>query len=43
MNLVLNRYKTCAVSMSSTGKQQFTANSYQLLDKERSVLEDIDL
>ena len=26
MNFALNRYKTCAVSMSDTGKQQFPAN-----------------
>ena len=26
INLALNRYKTCAVSMSDTGKQKFTAN-----------------
>ena len=40
----LNRYKTCAVSMSDTGKQQFTANQsiYQLSDKDRSVPDDID-
>ena len=31
--------------MSDTGKQQFTANQsiYQLSDKDRSVLDDIDL
>ena len=31
--------------MSNTGKQQFTANQsiYQLLDKDRSVPDDIDL
>ena len=41
----LNRYKTCAVSMSDTGKQQFTANQsiYQLSDKYRSVPDDTDL
>ena len=40
INFALNRYKTCAVSMSDTGKQQFTANQsiYQLSDKDRSVL-----
>ena len=26
INFALNRYKTCAVSMPDTGKQQFTAN-----------------
>ena len=41
----LNRYKTCAVSMSDTAKQQFSANQtiYQLSDKDRSVPDDIDL
>ena len=41
----LNRYKTCAVSMSDTGKQQFSANQtiYQLSEKDRSVPDDIDL
>ena len=41
----LNRYKLCAVSMSNTGKQQFSANQtiYQLSDKDRSVPDDIDL
>ena len=36
INLALNRYKTCAVSMPDTGKQQFTANQsiYQLSDKD---------
>ena len=31
--------------MSNTGKQQFTANQsiYQLSDKDRSALDDIDL
>ena len=45
INLALNRYKTCAVSMSNTGKQQFTANQsiYQLSDIDHSVLDDIDL
>ena len=45
INLVLNPYKTCAVSVSNTGKQQFTANQsiYQLSDKDSSVLDDIDL
>ena len=35
----LNRYKTCAVSMSDTGKQLFSANQtiYQLSDNDRSV------
>ena len=42
---VLNRYKTCNVSMSNTGKQQFTAKKsiYQLSDKECSVPDYIDL
>ena len=37
--------KTCAVSMSDTGKQQFTANRniYQLSNIDRSVLDDIHL
>ena len=41
----LNRCKTCAVSMSDTGKQQFSANQtiYQLSDKDRSDPDDIDL
>ena len=41
----LNRYKTCAVSMPDTGKQQFSANQtiYKLSDKDRSVPDDIDL
>ena len=45
INFALNRYKTCAVSMSNTGKQQFTANQsiFQLSDKDRSVPDDIDL
>ena len=45
INFALNRYKTCAVSMSDTGKQQFTANKsiYQLSDKDGSVPDDIDL
>ena len=45
MNLALNRYKTCDVSMSDTGKQQFTANQsiYQLSDKDRSVPDGIGL
>ena len=44
INLALNSYKTCAVSMSDTGKQQLTANQsvYQLSDKDRSVPDDID-
>ena len=35
-NFVLNRYKTCAISVSNTGKQQFTGNQsiYQLSDKD---------
>ena len=35
----------CCVSMSDTGKQQFSANQtiYQLWDKDRSVPDDIDL
>ena len=41
INFAINRHKTCAVSMPDTGKQQFTAN--QLLDKDRSVPDDIDL
>ena len=43
--IALNRYKTCAVSVSDTGKQQFTANQsiYQLSNtKDRSVTDDID-
>ena len=45
INFALNGYKTYAVSMSDTGKQQFTANQsiYQLSDKDRSVPDDIDL
>ena len=45
INFALNRYKTCAASMSDTGNQQFTANQsiYQLLDKYHSVPDDIDL
>ena len=45
LKLAFNRYKTCAVSMSDTDKQQFTANQsiYQLSDKDRSVPDDIDL
>ena len=45
INLFLYRYKTCAVSVSNTGKQQFIANQsvYQLSDKDRSVPDDIDL
>ena len=41
----LNRYKTCAVSVSNTGKQQFTANHNisQRLDTDRSVPDDINL
>ena len=36
---VLHCYKSCAFSVSNTGKQQFTANHniYQLSDKDRSV------
>ena len=45
--LALIRYKTCAVPMSDTGKQQFTAKPqqsiYQLSDKDRSVPDGIDL
>ena len=42
---VLNPYKRCAVSVSNTGKQQFTANQSinKLTDKDRSVPDDIDL
>ena len=45
INFALNCFKTCAVFMSDTGKQQFTANQniYQLSDKDRSVRDDIDL
>ena len=45
INLAWNRYKTYAVSMYDTGKQQFTANQsiYQLSEKDRSVPYDIDL
>ena len=45
INFALNRYKTWAVSLSDTGKQQFTANQsiQQLSDKDRSVPDDIDL
>ena len=45
INMALNRYKTCDVSMPDTGKQQFTANQsiYRLSDKDRSVPDDIDL
>ena len=45
INLALNRYKTCAVSVSDRGKEQFTANQsiYGLLDKDLSVPDDIDL
>ena len=45
INFTLNRYKTCAVSMSDTGKQQVSFNQsiYQLSDKDRSVPDDIDL
>ena len=45
INLALNRYKTCAVSMSHTGKHQFSANQsiYQLSGKDLSVPDDIDL
>ena len=45
INFALNRYKTCAVSMSDTGKQQVSANQsiYQLSDKYGSVTDDIDL
>ena len=43
INFALNRFKTCAVSMPDTGKQQFTANQsiYHLSDKDRSVPNDI--
>ena len=43
INFALNSYKTCAVSMSDTGKQQFTANQsiYQLSDKDCSVPDDM--
>ena len=42
---VLNCYKRCAVSVSNTGEQQFTANQsiYPLLDKDSRVPDDIDL
>ena len=45
INVALNRCKTCAVFMSDTGKQQFTANQsiYQLSDKDLSVPGVIDL
>ena len=45
INFALNHYTTSAVSMSDTGKQQFTANQsiYQLSDEDRSVPDDIDL
>ena len=45
INLALNRYKTCAVSVSDRGKEQFTANQsiHRLLDKDLSVPDDIDL
>ena len=45
INFALNRYEPYAVSMSDTGKQQFTANQtiYQLSDKYCSVPDDIDL
>ena len=45
INFALNRYKTWGVSLSNTGKQQFTANQsiYQLSDKDRSVPDDNDL
>ena len=45
INLALNRYKTCAVSMSHTGKQQFSANQsiYQLSGNDRSDPDDINL
>ena len=43
INFALNRNKTCVVSMSDTGKQQFTAiqSIYQLSDKDHS--DEIDL
>ena len=39
LNFALNRFKTCAVSMSNTGKQQFTANQsiYQLSDTRLAI------
>ena len=45
INFALNRHKTCAVSMSHTGKQLFSANQTinQLSDKYRSVPDNIDL
>ena len=45
INFALYRYKTCAVSMSDTGKQQFTANQsiYKISNKDRNVPDDIDL
>ena len=45
IKIVLNRLRRCDVSVSNTGKQQFTANQsiYQLSDKDRSVPDDIDL
>ena len=45
INFAFNRYKTCAVSMFNTGKQQFTANQsiYQLSDKGCIVPDDINL
>ena len=44
-SFVLNRSKTCADSVTNTGKQLFTANQniYQLSDKGSSVPDDIDL
>ena len=45
INFALNRFKTCAVAMSATGKQLFTANQsiYQLSDKYCSTPDDIGL
>ena len=43
--IVLNFFKRCEVSVSNTGKQQFTANQSinQLSDKDRSVPDENDL
>ena len=42
---LLYRYKTCAIFVSNTGKQQPFANKriYRFSDKDRSVPDDIDL
>ena len=42
---LLNRYKTCDVSVSNTGNQRFSANKsiYQFSHKDCSVPDDIDL